>query len=43
LIALDAKFVIRSFNSERVIDAENYFIGPGTDITRMNALKRVSC
>jgi xanthine dehydrogenase YagS FAD-binding subunit len=40
LIALEASFVIRSFNSERVVDAENYFIGPGTDITRMNVLKR---
>jgi xanthine dehydrogenase YagS FAD-binding subunit len=40
LIALDAKMVIRSAaNGERVVDAENYFIGPGTDITRMTVLK----
>ncbi len=36
LIALDAKMVLRSRAGERVVDAENYFIGPGTDITRMN-------
>jgi len=39
LIALDAKFVIRSSGGERVVDAEDYFIGPGTDITRMNMLR----
>ena len=39
LIALDAKMVIRSTKGERVVDAENYFIGPGTDITRMTVLK----
>jgi xanthine dehydrogenase YagS FAD-binding subunit len=39
LIALDAKMTIRSVKGERVVDAENYFIGPGTDITRMNVLK----
>jgi xanthine dehydrogenase YagS FAD-binding subunit len=39
LIALDAKFVIRTPRGERVVDAENYFIGPGTDITRMTILK----
>jgi xanthine dehydrogenase YagS FAD-binding subunit len=39
LIALDAKFVIRTPKGERVVDAENYFIGPGTDITRMTILK----
>ena len=36
LIALDAKFVIRTPKGERVVNAEDYFIGPGTDITRMN-------
>ena len=35
LIALNASMVIRSANGERVVDAEEYFIGPGTDITRM--------
>src|SRR5712692_6829010 len=39
LIALDAKMVIRSAKGERVVDAENYFIGPATDITRMTVLK----
>jgi xanthine dehydrogenase YagS FAD-binding subunit len=39
LIALDAKFVIRTPKGERVVDAENYFIGPGTDITKMTILK----
>ena len=39
MIALDAKFVIRSAGGERVVDAENYFIGPGTDITRMTVLQ----
>src|SRR6186997_318499 len=38
LIALDAKMVIRGPRGERVLDAENYFVGPGVDITRMNAL-----
>jgi xanthine dehydrogenase YagS FAD-binding subunit len=36
LIALDAKMVLRSAGGERVVDAEDYFIGPGTDITKMN-------
>ncbi len=39
LIALDAKFVIRTPKGERLVDAEDYFIGPGTDITRMNILR----
>ncbi len=39
LIALDAKMVIRSSKGERVVDAEDYFIGPGIDITRMTVLK----
>jgi xanthine dehydrogenase YagS FAD-binding subunit len=39
LIALDAKMVIRSKSGERVVDAENYFLGPDIDITRMNVLK----
>jgi xanthine dehydrogenase YagS FAD-binding subunit len=38
LIALGASMVIRSASGERVVDAEDYFVGPGTDITRMNAL-----
>jgi xanthine dehydrogenase YagS FAD-binding subunit len=39
LIALDAKMVIRSKSGERVVDAENYFLGPDIDITRMNVLR----
>src|SRR5579864_3281294 len=39
LIALDAKMVIRTPKGERVVDAENYFIGPGTDITKMTILQ----
>jgi xanthine dehydrogenase YagS FAD-binding subunit len=39
LIALDAKMVIRNSKGERVVDAEDYFIGPGTDITRMTVLQ----
>jgi xanthine dehydrogenase YagS FAD-binding subunit len=39
MVALDAKMVIRSSKGERVVDAENFFIGPGIDITRMNVLK----
>jgi len=39
LIALDAKFVIRSSKGERVVDAEDYFIGPDIDITHLNILR----
>ena len=39
LIALDAKMVVRTPKGERVVDAENYFIGPGIDITRMTILQ----
>jgi xanthine dehydrogenase YagS FAD-binding subunit len=38
LIALDAKFVIRTSQGERVVDAEDYFLGPEIDITRMHIL-----
>jgi xanthine dehydrogenase YagS FAD-binding subunit len=31
--------VIAGPKGERVVDAENYFIGPGTDITRMTVLQ----
>jgi xanthine dehydrogenase YagS FAD-binding subunit len=31
--------VIRSRNGERVVAAEDYFVGPGTDITRMTVLR----
>jgi xanthine dehydrogenase YagS FAD-binding subunit len=39
LIALDAKFVVRTSKGERVVDAEDYFIGPEIDITRLHILK----
>ena len=39
LIALDAKFVIRTPKGERVIDAQDYFIGPDIDITSLHVLK----
>jgi xanthine dehydrogenase YagS FAD-binding subunit len=38
LIALDAQMVIRGSRGERVMNAEDYFIGPGTDITHMTVL-----
>ena len=39
LIALEAEMVIRSRDGERVVAAEDYFVGPGTDITRMTVLR----
>jgi len=39
LVALDAKMVIRSSAGEQVLDAEDYFIGPALDITRMTMLR----
>ena len=39
LIVLGASMVIRGTSGERVVPAENYFVGPGTDITRMTALQ----
>ncbi|MGA7359970.1 MAG: xanthine dehydrogenase family protein subunit M [Candidatus Sulfotelmatobacter sp.] len=39
LIALDAKFVIRTPKGERVVGAEDYFIGPDIDITRLHILR----
>src|SRR5206468_9768999 len=38
LVALDASMVVRNSRGERVVSAEEYFIGPGIDITRMTAL-----
>ena len=38
LIALDAKLVMQTPKGERVVDAEDYFVGPETDITRLNIL-----
>ena len=39
LIALEAQMVIRNTQGERVVNAEDYFIGPDLDITRMTVLK----
>jgi len=39
LIALDAKFVMRTPRGERIVDAEDYFIGPQIDITRLHILR----
>ena len=40
LIVLDAQMVIRTAaGDERIVAAEDYFIGPGTDITRMTILQ----
>jgi xanthine dehydrogenase YagS FAD-binding subunit len=39
LVALDAQMVIHSSAGERVVNAEDYFIGPGIDITRMTVLR----
>ena len=38
LVALDAQMVVRGPKGERVVNAEDYFVGPGVDITRMNVL-----
>ena len=38
LIALDAQMVIRGAGGERVLAAEDYFVGPAHDITRLTAL-----
>jgi xanthine dehydrogenase YagS FAD-binding subunit len=40
LIALDAKMVLRrAGGGERVVDAEDYFVGPDLDIMRMTVLR----
>jgi len=39
LIALDAKFIVRNRKGERIVDAEDYFVGPDIDITRLNILQ----
>jgi len=39
LIALDAKFVVRTRKDERIVDAEDYFVGPEIDITRLHILR----
>jgi xanthine dehydrogenase YagS FAD-binding subunit len=39
LIALAAEMVIRSTGGERVVSAEEFFVGPGIDIMRMTVLR----
>src|SRR5262245_16631177 len=39
LVALDATMVIRNTRGTRDVPAEEYFIGPGVDITRMTVLR----
>jgi len=38
LVALDAQMVIQSAGGIRVVNAEDYFVGPDVDITRMTRL-----
>jgi xanthine dehydrogenase YagS FAD-binding subunit len=38
LVALDAQMVIHGPNGERIVNAEDYFVGPAVDITRMTVL-----
>jgi xanthine dehydrogenase YagS FAD-binding subunit len=39
LIALDATFVIRTTTGDRAVSAEDYFVGPDINITRLNILR----
>lgn len=39
LVALEAKFVIKNSKGEKVVDAENFFLLPAADITRMTILE----
>jgi xanthine dehydrogenase YagS FAD-binding subunit len=39
LIALDAQMVIRRGGSELVVPAQDFFVGPGVDITRLTMLQ----
>ena len=39
LIALDAEFVITSTSGQRVVKAEDYFLGPSIDIMHMTVLR----
>ena len=38
-VALDAEFVVRNSSGERVIKAQDYFVGPAIDIMHMNVLQ----
>ena len=39
LVALDAQFVIKNGDDERVESADEFFIGPGIDITKLTSLQ----
>lgn len=39
LVALDAQMVIQGGSGQRIVDAKDYFQGPGVDITRLNVLQ----
>ena len=39
LVALDAKFVLKSSSGERVIGSDEFFIGPKVDITHLTSTK----
>lgn len=39
LVALEAQMVIRNAGGERVVEAEDFFIGPAVDIQRMTVLE----
>ncbi|MCC7179998.1 MAG: xanthine dehydrogenase family protein subunit M [Acidobacteria bacterium] len=39
LIALDAQMVVRRGGSEMVVPAQDFFVGPGVDITRLTMLQ----
>jgi xanthine dehydrogenase YagS FAD-binding subunit len=39
LVALDAEMEVRSTGGVRMVPAENFFIGPSTDITRMTVME----
>ena len=38
LVVLEASMVLKSAKGERVVEAEKFFIGPATDIKRMNVI-----
>ena len=39
LVVLDAQFVLRSSKGQRVVNAEQFFIGPKVDITKMTSAR----
>lgn len=39
LVALDAQMVIQNSAGQRIVDAQSFFIGPKTDVTRLTVLE----